>query len=217
MAAFSGLPYEIRAAIWTLAVQPRTVLVSTVHPDQTLTPTYQTYSPPPPQQLYFSSPTPTLNLFHVCHESREHVIKNYQRICLNEVPGEPCFWIDFNIDILDIGQSYLEYFSRFGPLIRRIKLTRDVCCEAWFFECRLFVEFYRLVQCFVVAEDGWWAWFEQHKQTSLACSTIDAWYNGEGREHQNTESFVPGIEKNSVPRPSDEQLAAMDFPVVSVR
>ncbi|KAJ6781262.1 hypothetical protein PWT90_10247 [Aphanocladium album] len=235
MAAFSALPYEIRVAIWTLAVQPRTVQVLVVHRKQKQTPTYQTYSPPPRRELYFSSSTPALNLLHICHESRGHVIKNYQKICLNEAPDEPCFWIDFNNDILDIGQSSLAYFSRFGPFVRRLKLTRDVCCDAWFFECRLLVEFHRLVQCFVVAEDGWWAWFEQHNQSGLACSSkdvhiidqvpnrmmtaaaIDAWYNGEGREHQDTESFVPGMEKNSVPRPSDEQLAAMDFPAASFR
>ncbi len=99
--------------LWTLAVSPE-LCRSRPSLATGKTPTGETYSPPPRQELCFVFPAPPFNLIHVCRESRGHIIKHesYRRLCLSKVPDEPYALINFDIDILDAGLFTVDYFLR---------------------------------------------------------------------------------------------------------
>ncbi|KAK3343327.1 hypothetical protein B0H65DRAFT_470964 [Neurospora tetraspora] len=137
---FPLLPLELRLQIWESTITPRTVSlrVGTHWRPFTATPAYY-YS------LLSSTPTcapppALLALLHTCRESREVGLKaSYQRAFsewdtdrggdvphLEVPPRAPRYlWVNFDLDMIDIGGLGIQFVERYKRQIRRLKMERN--------------------------------------------------------------------------------------------
>lgn len=113
MANFNSLPFEIRALIWKLTVEPRTVEVELDIWDQRTG----------KRTLRLLSSTPVPAPLHVCHEARNMAL--YKQ-AFSELGVERRYvWLNFDIDIVSIGDDDLTHYKQVAPMIERLKFERD--------------------------------------------------------------------------------------------
>lgn len=145
---FSRHPTELRLKIWEMTVEPRVVELRCIHNDDL----------PGPEHIKISSLTPPPATLQACRESRNHLLKTYSKVllknggwkCVNppmrgkrgwrkrthqwEVTDETVqeyallFW---DIDTVCIGTCPLGCFESVAPLIKNLKLERDIGNESW--------------------------------------------------------------------------------------
>ncbi|KAG8408036.1 hypothetical protein J3459_018271 [Metarhizium acridum] len=130
---FPRLPYEIRAIIWALAVEPRTVDVRAISGSRL--PRGFLYSADPREE----GKDPYVPVFppailHTCREARQQNI--YQKVFYSHSTNQPeerYTWINYDTDMIDIGLGYLETIQHIGSAIRRLRLNREnkSWCDAW--------------------------------------------------------------------------------------
>jgi hypothetical protein len=124
---FPRLPKEIRLRIWEMTVEPRIVELYCNH--------MLVY----PQVVEKSSPTPAPATLHACQESRSHLSGLHQQILLDDAVHcdvsnantQQYFWLNWDVDTVSIGTSFLSCFQAIAPLIRKLKLARNNDDEWW--------------------------------------------------------------------------------------
>ncbi|KAK4233498.1 hypothetical protein C8A03DRAFT_47975 [Achaetomium macrosporum] len=156
---FPRLPFELRAQIWEMSVEPRTVEVRIVYGNRHLQ--------EGPRLLTF---TPVPAILQTCREARS--LGLYQR-AFTELPinlARRYVWVNFEIDIISIGKSYFEGFEPVAPLIKRIKFERQRQDEVFFhWESRDIESFVNLREIHVVSVDGFWGWHGASKDHYWPC------------------------------------------------
>ncbi|KAL0471508.1 hypothetical protein QR685DRAFT_570292 [Neurospora intermedia] len=120
---FPFLPWELRARIWELTVEPRTVDVHAT-----------TYFPEPnedPEEVYtrLISFTPVPATLQTCRESRN--LGLYQKVLfeVEVVPegGERRYiWLNFDLDMIDIGWADPHEFDSIAQFVKRLKLRTEL-------------------------------------------------------------------------------------------
>ena len=106
-----------------------------------------------------SSTIPTA--LHTCREARNHGL--YQQISLDvdEQHGTDrrYVWLNLDIDLINIGTSYLAYYIPIASSIKRLKFSRE-CSDEWWFEHEkdLLPRFINVKEIHVVCLDGFWNW-----------------------------------------------------------
>jgi hypothetical protein len=150
-----------------------------------------------------SAPVPKVQ--HICRESR--ALNLYQRFYRSEEdPRAAYIWVDFDIDIIDIGRAYFPKFKDCAHSIRRLMFEAENTCESWYyFTARELVIFDNLMQCFVRAADGWESWPEAFTEHCWSCDAdnlyiidtdrgrmmsvveVDQWMDDDGRYDKEKE------------------------------
>ncbi|KZL82820.1 hypothetical protein CI238_11923 [Colletotrichum incanum] len=156
---FPNLPAELRARIWTLTVEPRIVEVRVVyHQPNPINvkgsePGAQTVDwtvkrPPPIRHLRSSTPAPAQ--LQTCREARQHLTtypdteyryeKAFSEITTTPYDGfdpvpegdpqrERYVWLNFDNDMVSIGDTDLNNFRAVADQIRRLRLERALSNE----------------------------------------------------------------------------------------
>ncbi|KAI9374615.1 hypothetical protein BJX61DRAFT_281103 [Aspergillus egyptiacus] len=149
---FPCLPFELRARIWELTVEPRTVEIR-IHRRNWPT-TIQT----------MTSSTPVPAVLHACHESRTQGL--YQRAFTLATEGhEPRYvWVNFEVDMISIGDTDTEHVDPAERLlIRRLRFERESDDSFFFFESHsLAKEYPNVEELHVICPDagGAYAWHD---------------------------------------------------------
>jgi hypothetical protein len=171
---FPRLPLELREHIWKDTMEPRTVDVRRVREWP------QRYG-----QLISSTPIPAI--LQSCREARNLGI--YKRVFFEVdatskwkgihtpetaaerflSPDEPeeeapvseqrYVWLDFDIDMVDIGTSKFGYYKSIVSVVKRLKFERKNGDE-WFYrtEAQELRKFVTVEEIHVVCADGFWMW-----------------------------------------------------------
>ncbi|KAG8410221.1 hypothetical protein J3458_018256 [Metarhizium acridum] len=166
---FPRLPYEIRAIIWALAVEPRTVDVRAISGSRL--PRGFLYSADPREE----GKDPYVPVFppailHTCREARQQNI--YQKVFYSHSTNQPeerYTWINYDTDMIDIGLGYLETIQHIGSAIRRLRLNRENS-EFWFWtESKDLEKFPNVVEYHLVAEDNLESWCDAWDDFNWSC------------------------------------------------
>jgi hypothetical protein len=186
---FPRLPFELRAYIWELTVEPRIVEVRVI--------VVVKKTEGRPRVRHLRSPTPAPAQVQTCREAREHLSRHpdagYQKAFsevmtkayggFDPVPegdGERdrYVWLDLDIDVVSIGETYLDDLWAIAGQIRRLHLVRDISCEYFSYTESLLIR--RLFVCLV--------------ELRLTC----AGFGGVRGGYQATEDFDLDIEPENV-------------------
>ncbi|KAH7397468.1 hypothetical protein BKA66DRAFT_408755 [Pyrenochaeta sp. MPI-SDFR-AT-0127] len=147
---FPKLPLELRLAIWEMTVEPREVEVRIK--------AQQEWKPYRPYVHMVSSIVPPA--LHTCREARNHGL--YQPISLHadaQHADHRYVWLNLDIDVINIGTSYLAHFEPVAPAIKRLKLSRENTDERWSeYEKDLLLIFVNVKKIYVICIDGFWNW-----------------------------------------------------------
>lgn len=170
MAIFSSLPYELRAQIWEMTVEPRTIEVKIRHEKRGA------------RRSYVRSATPVPAVLQVCREARNYGL--YQKV-FSEIatPGKGAqyVWANLESDIIDIGTSYLEAYTPVASQIRKLKMDREISVsyEGEFFshwENDELRKFTNIKEIHVVCVDGVRAWLGAFEQIYWPCGNDNVFF-----------------------------------------
>lgn len=177
---FPRLPAEIRHAIWEYSIEHRTVDNRAFQSmGGALLPNDQGARDP-----YIPVLVPSL--MQACQESRnqqlydkveyKHLPK-YRRqsdACVGDATvlpdssrlGQRYAWINFEMDMIDIGADHLATIKHIAPKIRRLKFERVNSCEYWYETEALELAHFCNVELFHVVDatsvDGWRGAWEEY-------------------------------------------------------
>lgn len=162
MVSFTDLPLEIRDQIWALTVEPRVVPVR-IKLESRVSGTSKTVI----EHLISSTPVP--KSLQIYREGRSQNI--YEKLFLSNNTEAAYVWVNLDLDIIDIGSHYnYNDFKDCGRRIRRLKFEANNLCEVWYHSvAKNLIVFDNLVQCFVVATDGWEAWEDAFHEHYWSC------------------------------------------------
>ncbi|KAF4172388.1 hypothetical protein CNMCM8927_001412 [Aspergillus lentulus] len=155
---FPCLPFELRARIWQLTVEPRTVEVR-VKKDDGLR----------GKILHVTSSTPVPAVLQVCHEARNQGL--YQQAFKFPSGVEPRYvWVNFEIDMISIGDTYFDTIEPAErQLIRRLTIQRENT-DSFFRSESLELQMYsNLEEMHVICEDGLLAWQDAWEYVYWPC------------------------------------------------
>ncbi|KAH0593955.1 hypothetical protein MHUMG1_08278 [Metarhizium humberi] len=144
---FPRLPFELRAMVWALAAEPRTVQIDVDYAER--------INPQVGQSdvmgIYCSS-TPVPAVLHTCQESRKQ--SPYEKLFYSE-ETEPCYvWVNFDLDMFDIGTGHVNILFRNRSRVRRLKFEFDhTQYDCWVSEDFEAWQFENLVEFHVVVGD----------------------------------------------------------------
>ena len=141
---FPLLPFEIRARIWEMTIEPRTVEVR-------FTREHTTYG----KVRYVTSSTPVPGAVQTCHEARN--LGLYQRAFSSG--DEPRYvWVNFEVDMISIGETDYWIINSERLLIRRLRFE-DKNNEGFFhFHSKELRDFCNFREIHVICKDGLLAW-----------------------------------------------------------
>lgn len=110
---------------------------------------------------------------HTCREARNHQL--YQQISLDadERHGieRPYVWLNMDIDMIDIGTSYMAYFTPIIPAIKRLKFSRANGDDWWNeYEQDLLPTFVNVEEIHIVCMDGFENWGDDVYKFSWPCA-----------------------------------------------
>ncbi|KAK3485933.1 uncharacterized protein B0T23DRAFT_325908 [Neurospora hispaniola] len=221
---FPFLPWELRARIWELTVEPRTV---DVHAKRYYLETKENIETAPSGQQAYArlvSTTPVPATLQTCRESRN--LGLYQK-GLSEVEVVPeggesrYIWLNFDIDMIDYGRDDLFNYRRAAQPVKRLKYSSRKFHDR---DVPVFNLFENLTEAHIDCfdEDGLGEWYHTFAPYVLKCdfrnihliqsennSTITAQELEEEiqrREQADFEEFA-----NLDPVPVSEMFAGLDI------
>ncbi|OBT50751.1 hypothetical protein VE04_09273 [Pseudogymnoascus sp. 24MN13] len=163
---FNNLPPEIRARIWELTVEPRTVEVNLSKRDWG--------SDDKGNRLFSTTPVPAP--LQTCREARN--LGLYKQ-AFSEVGAEPRYvWVNLDIDMIFLGSGCgLSCFKAAAPSIKRLKFQRENHVEYWYhFESRETLNFINVEEIHVVCEDGWEGWWGATEELPWPCAAENIFF-----------------------------------------
>lgn len=182
---FRLLPFELRARIWELTLEPRTVEVRLLHKDTVV---LSDGDRPSDRRLF--SPTPVPATLQACQEARNQGLYQqafYELAAVRSrsgfsVRGTPVLqacqearnqgeqavwddgerryvWVNLEVDMISIGKTALEKFKSVAPMIKRLKFERENSENFFYYwESKKLRNFVNVEEVHVVCADGWRAW-----------------------------------------------------------
>ncbi|KAI4641534.1 hypothetical protein J4E93_007631 [Alternaria ventricosa] len=186
---FPRLPLELREQIWKDTVEPRTVDVRRTREYNQLV-----SSTPIPAILQSCREARNLGLYERVYfevaavkkfkndHAPEMLIKDFFMPDEEQGEKEPekvgCpkteqryVWLDFDIDMLDIGASYFSKYKAIAPAIKRLKFERENGCEYFYHtESRRLKEFINVEEVHIVCADGFWMWAGAIEDHGWSCA-----------------------------------------------
>jgi hypothetical protein len=146
---FPHLPFELRARIWELTVEPRTVEVGEKREHGSWG-----------KVLHVTSSTPVPAVLQACHEARNQGL--YQKAFNFPTGVEPRYvWVNFEIDMISIGHTWFDTFEPAEQLLfRRLTFERENGESFFHFQSHELAKFSNLEEIHVICEDGVMAWHD---------------------------------------------------------
>ncbi|KFY07988.1 hypothetical protein V492_06642 [Pseudogymnoascus sp. VKM F-4246] len=163
---FNKLPPEIRARIWELTVEPRTVEVNLSKRDWR--------SEDEGNRLFSTTPVPAP--LQTCREARNMGL--YKK-AFSEVGSEPRYvWVNLDIDMIFLGSNcHLTSFKAVAPSIKRLKFQRENHDEWWYhFESKNIRNFINAEEIHVVCGAGWDDWWGATEEHSWPCAAENIFF-----------------------------------------
>ncbi|KAI5371729.1 hypothetical protein CC77DRAFT_987358 [Alternaria alternata] len=159
---FPRLPLELQRQIWRCTVEPRTVEVRVEHWK-------------PDRDPFLISSTPVPGPLQCCREHRPQGLYLIDKLDVTGIYGPSIerryVWLNFDIDMVDIGNSYLSAFKPIASKIKRLKFERENSNEAWFnTEKRELKDFKNVEEIHVVCADGFDQWAFSMYDISWPCA-----------------------------------------------
>ncbi|GIJ92114.1 hypothetical protein Asppvi_011089 [Aspergillus pseudoviridinutans] len=157
---FPRLPFELRARIWELTVEPRTVEVR-VKKDNSLWGEGEI--------LHVTSSTPVPAVLQACHEARN--LRLYQQAFNFSSAVEPRYvWVNFDIDMISIGDTGFDINEPAEQLlIRRLTFERENL-DCTFYPRSLELEkFSNLEEIHVIYNEGMMAFQDAYEYIPWPC------------------------------------------------
>ncbi|KAI1841647.1 hypothetical protein JX266_012200 [Neoarthrinium moseri] len=156
---FSRLPCELRAQIWSLTVEPRTVEVRVIH--RNLLQLYDAPSTKTPSVPYLVSLRPVPATLQVCRGFRNQRL--YQQAFSEVVDSDGAerryVWLNRDIDMISIGTTPFSCFAPVASHIRRLEFESQNSIESFYrCEVRELHYFVNVKEIHVVCADGMAAW-----------------------------------------------------------
>ncbi|KAF2809811.1 uncharacterized protein BDZ99DRAFT_36873 [Mytilinidion resinicola] len=166
---FPRLPVELRARIWEMTVEPRTVEIRLAHAAQ-------------PSICHLFSSTPVPATLQACHEARTHGL--YQQAFSEiyyQVPSDGAewryVWLNLDIDMISIGQTSFFVFKSVAPTIKRLKFERENSDEGFYhWESSEIRDFVNVKEIHVVCADGMGAWHKATYEHYFPCGPENVFY-----------------------------------------
>jgi len=147
---FLLLPFELRAEIGELTVEPRVVEARVCHLRL------------PRHSKRLKSPTPMPAPLQTCHKARN--MKLYQQV-VSEIDNDRYIWANLDIDIISMRTDKFCWFVPVSPLIKRLRFEREHSSEAaglsfYHFEVEELIksEWANVKEIHAVCADCMWNW-----------------------------------------------------------
>ncbi|KAF2448463.1 hypothetical protein P171DRAFT_517990 [Karstenula rhodostoma CBS 690.94] len=144
---FPRLPFELRARIWALTVEPRTVEVSFW---------------PLIGDCWLVSRTPVPAPLQACRDSRRELQGQYEQAFadLDTLPllERRYIWVNFDMDLIDIGKWEFYIFRPVKKAIQRLKFEREHTEDFCRLELDDLRKFTNLREIHVVCTEGLFGW-----------------------------------------------------------
>ncbi|KAM5445398.1 hypothetical protein MaudCBS49596_007541 [Microsporum audouinii] len=140
---FPCLPFELRARIWELTIEPRTVEV--VH-----------YKNVNTNLLHVVSPTPVPPILQACHEARTQKALYQKAFTLGSEPRY--VWVNFEIDMISIGDTVIDLFKPEQQLIRRLTIEEEYSDYFFYSKSRDLYDFCNVEEIHVICRGGLQDW-----------------------------------------------------------
>lgn len=150
---FPRLPSELRARIWELTVEPRTVDLRVKH--------RHTIIPGDTPVPYLVSSTPVPAALQTCQEARNQGLyqQAFSEIAGPDGAGRRYVWVNLEIDMVSIGTSLFANYKPVAPVIQRLKFERENSSEFFYHsEVQELRDFVNVKEIHVVCADGMRAW-----------------------------------------------------------
>lgn len=170
---FNNLPFEIRARIWELTVEPRTVEVHLLWKD---------FDP----RLVSTTPMPAP--LQACREARNMGL--YKRAFSEIGTADRYVWLNLDIDMVSIGTVPFLVLERVAPMIKRLKFERKNQDEYWwYFESGGIEDFVNAEEIHVICADGFKKWGGTTEEYNWPCAVENIVFFDldEGLEMRGTE------------------------------
>ncbi|GFF32224.1 hypothetical protein IFM58399_03143 [Aspergillus lentulus] len=153
---FPHLPFELRARIWELTVEPRTIKLH-----------FKRERISWGKVLYATCSTPVPAVLQVCHEARN--LRLYQQAFSFSTVEPRYVWVNFDIDMISIGNACFDAIEPAEQLlIRRLTIQRQNTAF-FFFESQELETFSNLEEMHIICEDGLVAWRDAWEHISWPC------------------------------------------------
>ncbi|GFF49952.1 hypothetical protein IFM51744_07212 [Aspergillus udagawae] len=151
---FPCLPTELRARIWELTVEPRTVEVR----GKRMLGSWR-------KVLHVTSSTPVPAVLQACHEARN--LRLYQQAFIFSSAVERRYvWVNFDIDMISIGDTDFDILEPAEQLlIRQLTIQR----KNTFFIFESYELFSNLEEMHIICEDGLMAWQDAWENLPWPC------------------------------------------------
>jgi hypothetical protein len=109
---------------------------------------------------------------HACREARNHGL--YQQVSMDvdepHTSDRRYVWLNLEIDLLDIGTTYLMYFVPIASSINRLKFSREAADEWWYnHEKDTLSIFANVEEIHVGCLDDFWNWGDELLHFSWPC------------------------------------------------
>ncbi|KAI1770461.1 hypothetical protein F4818DRAFT_432955 [Hypoxylon cercidicola] len=168
---FPRLPFELRISIWAFTVEPRVVEVRTLPETRTLV-----------EKLI--SPTPVPAILQTCQEARNLGLykQEFSELTATEANAAAgaelrYVWLNLDIDMVSIGECYLENFAPVALSIKRLRLERENSDESfYYFESHLLRDWKNTEEIHVVCKDGMWNWHRASIEHFWPCAEENLWF-----------------------------------------
>lgn len=168
--SFSRLPFELRAHIWALTVEPRTVEVRFV------------WGPGKRQQLV--SPTPVPAVLQTCHEARSLGLykQSFSELTFTEWNASRTgrsryVWLNLDIDMVSIGTVSFAAFAPVSASIKRLRFERENSEECWYhWESKELRDWTNTEEIHVVCGDGMGSWHGATEEHTWPCALENLWF-----------------------------------------
>ncbi len=186
---FPCLPFELRARIWQLTVEPRTVEVRvlrkpTITKDLVSKDVTNTVTVP-----CVTSSTPVPAALHTCREARSMGL--YQQAFTELSLEQPRHvWLNLDIDMISIGTRLFSSFKPVAHLIARLMFERNVESEHFYYlEASELRSFVNASQIHVVCPEGIEAWHGAYNRFCFPCAKDSLFIHDphDGRVMRSTE------------------------------
>lgn len=157
---FPCLPFELRAQIWEMTVEPRTVDVQVVIKYTTVPPDAPRGPRPWVPRLISSTPVPAT--LQTCQEARKQGLyqQAFTEIAAQHDTEQHYVWLNLDIDMLSIGTTPFAAYKPVAPMIQRLKFERENGDEGFYhFEVRELHDFVNVKEIHVVCANGMGLWY----------------------------------------------------------
>ncbi|RYP50302.1 hypothetical protein DL768_004155 [Monosporascus sp. mg162] len=167
---FPRLPPELRARIWELTIEPRTVEVRIVHKDPIVPP--DALSENRRSVSHMVSLTPVPATLQACQEARNQGLyqQAFSEIAGSDDVGRRYIWLNLEIDMISIGTTAFSHFTPVAPIIKRLKFEREISNEYYYhWESEALLDFVNVKEIHVVCADGMRAWHGTSEEHYWPC------------------------------------------------